>query len=213
VTYRLAFAGGAVFLSLWAWMLTGFPKPDHLMPHGVMMVFGVLAGATLPEGAGRRGTASVALFMTLGFLSWFDGAFASAAVVLGAVGLARWLPAVALCLVASLWFPIAASLVALHLLAWRWRRRAFSLVALVVLVLAWWAPDSLQTVHIVGLGVVALLSTRWPAWLAFLPALLLRLGPPELWPLSAGVGAVAMLSAAAAGPPRPMRAPHSDPPP
>lgn len=212
MTYRLAFAGGAVFLSLWAWMLTGFPKPDHLMPHGVMMVFGVLAGAALPEGAGRAGTASVGLFMLLGFLSWFDGHLATAAVVLGAIGLIRWLPAVALCLVASLWFPVAASLVALHLLAWRWRDRAGAPFAAVVLVLAWWAPDALLTVHLVGLGVVALLSTRWPAWLAFVPALALRLGPSELWPLSAGVGAVAMLSAAVAGPPRRTRVPGPDPP-
>lgn len=201
LTYRLALGGGAVFLGLWAWMLAGWPKPDHLMPHGVMMVFGVFGGASLPSS--RWNVAAVAGFMLLGFLSYLHGGFGTAAVVVGVLAMVRSLPGVAACLALTPWFPLAASLVALHLLCWRWRMRPHGLFAAVLVGVGWLQPDPLTTAHLAGLGGLVLLATRWPAWLAFLPALALRLGPPELWPLAAGLGAVGMVAAAIAGaPPR-----------
>jgi len=201
LTYRLALGGGAVFLGLWAWMLAGWPKPDHLMPHGVMMVFGVFGGASLPSS--RWSVAAVAGFMLLGFLSYLHGGFGTAAVVVGVLAMTRPMPAVAACLALTPWFPLAASLVAVHLLCWRWRMRPHGLFAGVLVGIAWLQPDPLATVHVAGLGALMLLTTKWPAWLVLLPALALRLGPSELWPLAAGLGAVGMLTAAIAGaPPR-----------
>ncbi len=202
--YRLGLGGGAVFLGLHAWLLTGFPKPDHLMPHGVMMVFGVLGAAALHRrDAGRLELAGIALFQLLGFLSWYLGALHIAALAIGSAAYARRLPAIAASLVLSFWWPLASALVALHLLAWVWRdRRPHALFAAVLFGCAWLHPEFLSTVHLAGLGGLALLSTRWMAWPLFAAALGIRLSVPELFPLAAGLGAAAMLIAAVAGPPR-----------
>jgi len=204
VIYRLGLGGGALFLGLHAWLLTGFPKPEHLMPHGVMMVFGVLGAAALHRrDAGRLELVGIALFQLLGFLSWYHGALHVAALAIGTVAYARRLPAIAATLVLSFWWPLASALVALHLLAWVWRdRRPHALFAAVLFGCAWLHPEPLSTLHIAGLGGVALISTRWMAWPLLAVALALRLREPDLLPLAAGLGAAAMLTAALAGPPR-----------
>ena len=117
--------------------------------------------------------------------------------------LAPGLPLVAVCAVASFWWPLPSALVALHLLAWRLRGRTRALFAAVLFGAGWLHPEPLATVHLMGLGGVALLATPWPAWPPLAAALALRMGPPELWPLGAGLGAVALLTSAAAGPPSP----------
>ena len=206
--YRLALGGGAVFLGLQAWLLTGFSKPDWLMPHGVMMVFGVLGPAALAMRPGMSGAhrSSIPLLLALqvcAFLTWFHGSLHLAALAAAAMLYAPRSPALAVCAVLSFWWPLPASLLALHLVAWTLRKQPRAIFAALFFGLGWLHPEPLSTVHLMGLGGVALLATPWPAWPVLAAALALRLGPTELWPLAAGLGAVALLTSAAAGPPSP----------